>query len=84
MHQPYIDKSYLYLKDPFEGKCQLFINKHKGVGLTHYNDSKAFIEHSDDIYENIEEYNLNNERKKLIVFNNMIADMLRNKKKINK
>ena len=60
MHQPDIDKAYLYVKDLW--KCQLFINKCKGVGLRHYNDSKAFIEHSNDtdgINENIEEYNLN-------------------------
>ena len=34
----------------------------------------------DGIYETIEEYNPNKERKKLIFFDNMIADMLRNKK----
>ena len=34
----------------------------------------------DDIYKNIEEYNLNRKRKILIVFDDMIADMLSNKK----
>ena len=34
----------------------------------------------DDIYKNIEEYNPNKKRKKLIVFDYMIADMLCNKK----
>ena len=33
-----------------------------------------------DIYENIEEYNPNKKSKILIVFNDMIADMLINKK----
>ena len=33
----------------------------------------------DDIYKNIEEYNPNKKRKLLIVFNDMIADILRNK-----
>ena len=33
----------------------------------------------DDIYKNIEEYNLNEKRKTLIVFDNMIADILNNK-----
>ena len=40
---------------------------------------KAFIEYSndmDDTYINIEEYNPNKKRKILIVFNDMIADML--------
>ena len=33
----------------------------------------------DDIYKNIEEYNTNNKRKILIIFYDMIADMLINK-----
>ena len=33
-----------------------------------------------DIYKNIEEYNPNKKRKILIVFDDMIADMLSNKK----
>ena len=34
----------------------------------------------DDIYESIEEYNSGKERKILIVFNDLIADMLSNEK----
>ena len=34
----------------------------------------------DDIYKNIEEYNPNKKRKILIVFNDVISDMLSNKK----
>ena len=34
----------------------------------------------DDVYKNIEEYNPNKKRKILIVFDDMIADMLSNKK----
>ena len=34
----------------------------------------------DDIYKNIEEYNRNKKRKILILFDDMIADMLSNKK----
>ena len=33
-----------------------------------------------DVYKNIEEYNLGKKCKVLIVFNNMIADMINNKK----
>ena len=33
-----------------------------------------------DVYKNIEKYNPNKRRKILIVFNNMIADMLSNEK----
>ena len=82
-HEPDIDKIYLYAKDPYEAKYQFLINKRKSTGLKHFNDSKAFIEYSndmDDIYKNIEEYNPNKKRKILIVFDDMIADMLSNKK----
>ena len=34
----------------------------------------------DDIYKSIEEYNLNKKRRKLIIFDDMIADMISNKK----
>ena len=47
------------------------------------NDSKAFIEYSNDMgnfYKNIEEYNPNKKRKISIFFDDMIADMLNNKK----
>ena len=48
----------------------------------HFNGSKAFTESSnnmDDIYKNIEEFNPNKKRK-IIVFDDMIADMHSNKK----
>ena len=81
--QPDIDKIYLYAKDPYEGKYQFSINKQKSTGLKHFNDSKAFIENSndmDDIYKNIEECNPNKKRKILIVFDDLTADILINKK----
>ena len=62
LHQPDIDKIYLYVKDPYEAKNKLLINKRESASLKHLNDSKAFIEYSndrDDIYEDIEEYNPN-------------------------
>ena len=55
----------------------------ESTDLKHFNDLKAFIEYSndmDDVYKNIKEYNPNKKRKILIVFDEMIADMLRNKK----
>ena len=61
----------------------MFINKRESTGLKYLNDSKAFIEYSndmDDIYKNIEECNPNKKQKILIVFDDMIADMLSNKK----
>ena len=68
--QPDTDKIYLYAKDPHEAKYQLLINKRESRGLKYLNDSKAFIEYSNDmdIYKNIEEYNPNKKRKILIVF----------------
>ena len=61
----------------------MIINKRESTRLKHLNDSKAFIEYSnnmDDIYKNIEEHNPNKKRKILIVFDDMIADMLCKKK----
>ena len=81
--QPNIEKMYLYAKDPYEAKYESLIKKREDSRTKHLNDSKVFIEYSndmDDIYENIEEYNPNKKRKILIVFNDMIADMHINKK----
>ena len=80
---PDIDKIYLYAKDPYEKKYQYLINKREKVGLDHFNDAKAFMEYSNDmqdVYKNIEEYNPIKKRKVLIVFDDMIADMINNNK----
>ena len=82
-NQPDIDKIYLYAKDPYEAKYQFLINKRESTGLNHFNDPKAFIECSNDIqdvYKNIDKCNTDKERKILIVFDDMIADMISNKK----
>ena len=82
-NQPDIDKIYLYAKDPYETKYQYLINKREKVGLDHFNDHKAFMEYSNDMQDvrkNIEEYNPIKKRKVLIVFDDMIADMINNKK----
>ena len=68
-NQPDIDKIYLYGKDPYEAKCQYLINKREGVGLNQFKYPKAFIEYSSDMpnfYKNIDEYNINKERKILM------------------
>ena len=70
-------------KDPYEAKYQFLINKRESAGLKHFNDAKAFIKYSNDmqdVYKNIDEYNTDKERKILIVFDDMIADMINNKK----
>ena len=82
-NQPDIDKIYLYAKDPYEAKYQYLINKREGVGINHFKDLKAFIEYSNDmrnVYKNIDHYNPDKEKKILIVFDDMIADMIQNKK----
>ena len=82
-NQPDFDKIYLYAKDPYEAKYQYFINKREGVGINHFNDPKAFIEYSNDmydVYKNIDVYSPDKENKILIVFDDMIADMIINKK----
>ena len=52
------------------------------AGIKHLNNSNAFTERSntmDDIYENIDDYNPSR-KKKIIVFDDMIADITTNKK----
>ena len=82
-NQPDINEMYLYEKDPYEAKYQYLINIREKVGTNHFEDPKAFIEYSNDmhnVYKNINEYNLDKERKILTVFEDMIADMINNKK----
>ena len=82
-NQPGIDKIYLYAKDPYESKYQYLINKREAVGINHFKDPKAFIEYSNDmhdVYKNIDDYNPDKENKILIVFDDMITDMIHNKK----
>ena len=74
---------YIYAKDPYEDKYQYLINKRERVGINHLNDPKAFIENSNDmhkVYKNIDNYNPDKENKILIVFDDMIADMINSKK----
>ena len=77
-----IDKIYLYAKDLREPKYEYFIKNCENTGIKHLNDPKAFIECSNsmnDLYENIDNYNPNRKRKILIVFDDMIADIMTNK-----
>ena len=81
-NQPDIDKIYLYAKDPYNAKYQYKINMRQKVVLKRFNDPKAFIEYSNhicDVYKNIDEYNVDKDRKILIVLDDMIADIIKNK-----
>ena len=73
----------MYTKDPYEAKYQYLINKREGIGINHFSDPKAFIEYLNDmlhVYKNIDEYNPEKENNILVVFDDMIAGMIHNKK----
>ena len=78
-----IDKNYLYEKDLEEPKYQFLIKIREQAGIKNLNDPNAFIECSntmDNVYNNIDDYNAKRKRKVLIVFDDMIADIMTNKK----
>ena len=77
-----IDKIHLYAKDSSESKYEFLIKKCENAGIKHFNDSNAFIECSntmDKVFKSINDYNPSRKRKHLIVFNDMIADIMSNK-----
>ena len=72
----------MYAKDLYEPKYQFLIDKRESIRLKHFNNPEAFIEYSndmEDVYKNIDEYNPDKENKILIVFDDMIADMIQQK-----
>ena len=78
-----IDKIYLYAKDTDEDKYQYLINKREQAGIKNLNDPHAFIECSNDlndVLEDINNYNKNRDKKVLIIFDDMIADITRSEK----
>ena len=77
-----IDKIYLYARDLSEQKYEHLIKKRENIGIKHLNNPNAFIKCSntmDDVYQNINDYNPIRKRKKN-VFDDMIADIMTNKK----
>ena len=82
-NQPDIDKIYLYAKGLYEAKYNFLIDKRESTELNHFNHFKVFIEYSNiiqNICKNIDEYNTDKECKILTVFDDMIADIINNKK----
>ena len=72
------DKIYLYAKDINEPKYEYLINKREQAGIKNLNDPHAFKEYSDDmddVLDDINNYNKNRDKKVLIVFDDMIADI---------
>ena len=81
--QPDIDKIYLYVKEPYESKCQLLINGREKVVIKTLKNSKEFTDYSqtiDYVYENLEDHNPTKKRKVLIVFDDIIVGMESNEK----
>ena len=69
----------MYAKDPFDSKYQFLINKRKYVGVKHFQDPKSFIECSSDMQDFChiaKERNPEKRRKELVLFDDMIADMI--------
>ena len=74
---------YIYAKDTDEKKYQYLINKKEQAGIKNLNDPYVFIEYSNDMndaLEDINNYNENRDKKVLIIFDDMIADIMRSEK----
>ena len=66
-----IDKIFLYVRDLNEPKYQFLIKKREHAVIKHLNNPNAFIEcpnTMDDVYENINNYNPNRDKKSLNCF----------------
>ena len=68
-----IDEIYLYAKDIHEAKYEYLINKREQAGIKNLNDEM------NDVLDDINNYNKNRDKKVLIVFDDMIADIEYNK-----
>ena len=73
----------MYVRDLSEPKYQFLIRKREDAGTKHENNPNAFIVCSNtmnDVYQNIDNYNPKRDKKVLIVFDDMIVDIMTNKK----
>ena len=78
-----LTKIYLYARDLNQPKYKILIKKREDAGIKHLNYPNAFIECSNIIhyvYENVHDYHSSRKRKILIIFDDMIADIMTNKK----
>ena len=67
-----------YAKDLSEPKYEVLIKNREKAGIKHFNDPTAIIKYSDDmndVFPNIDGYNIGRKRRVLIVFDDMIADI---------
>ena len=74
-----IDKIYLYAKDTDKDKYQYLIKEREQAGIKNLNDLHAFIEYS-RVLEDINSYNKKRDKRVLIIFDDMIADIMRSEK----
>ena len=73
----------MYARDLNKPNYKYLVKKHEDVGIKHVNNPNAFLECSntmDDTYENINDYNSSRRRKILFVFDDMIADIMTNRR----
>ena len=73
----------MYARDLSETKHECLIKNRENAGIKYLNDPNTFIQFFNSMYdvlENIHDYNPSRGRKVLIVFNDMIADIMTNKK----
>ena len=73
----------MYARDLIKPKYKYLIKKREDTGIKHLNNPKTFIECSntmDDVYENINDHNPIRKRKNFIAFDDMVADIMTNKK----
>ena len=71
----------MHAKDLYEAKYQHLINIREKVGIGRHSDPRAYIEYSNnmhDVYKNIDDYNPDKDNKNLTVFDDMIADLIKN------
>ena len=73
----------MYTKDLSQPKYECLIHNREKAWIKNCNDPNAFIEYSntmDDAFSNIDNYNSQRKRRIVIVFDDMIADIMANKK----
>ena len=73
-----IDKIYLYARDLSEPKYEYLIKKREVTKIKHVNNLNAFIVCSnkmDNVYEDVDNYNPRRDKKILIIFDDMSADI---------
>ena len=73
----------MYAKDLIEPKYDFLIKKSEDAGIKTVNNASEFIDYSntiDDVYNNIDNYNPKRRRKIFIVYDDMIQDIMTNKR----